>query len=138
MPNIVGNRLPCRVQRGSRFCEPLRDDRLDRLAGERRPAGQHLVEHTAEGVDVAAAIERGFPSHLFRAHVRGGAQQGAGLGENLSAGLPQRLSDAEVGDHRHTIVDHDVFRLDVPVDNVLPVGVVEGAGNVPCDLESVL
>ena len=50
----------------------------DAVARERRRAGQHLVEHTAERPDIGALVDR--PSaRLLGAHVRRGPEQHAVL-----------------------------------------------------------
>ena len=51
-----------------------RGDRVgDGVAGERRAAGEHFVEHAAERPDVRPPVER-LATRLFRAHVGRGAQ----------------------------------------------------------------
>ena len=56
-------------------------DALDRGPGEGRLSRQHLVEHAAEGVEIAPPIEVALAGGLFRAHVLHGADGHAGLGE---------------------------------------------------------
>ena len=46
-----------------------------------------------------------------------------------------RRGDAEVGDDRLALVEQDVFRLDVPVDDAEAVGVAERGGDRPGDPE---
>ena len=46
-----------------------RDDRARRRRGERWRAGQHLVQHAPERVDVAAAVDVLFGARLLGAHV---------------------------------------------------------------------
>ena len=55
---------PCAQCRdvGGRLDEALGDDRLHRRAGERRLAREHLVEHAAERVEIAAAVDRRSPA----------------------------------------------------------------------------
>ena len=55
--------------RGSRRCVSE-----TRLAGERRPAGQHLVEHAAERPDVGPLVDR-LAARLLGAHVGRGAEE---------------------------------------------------------------
>jgi hypothetical protein len=88
---------------------------------ERGDAGDHLVEHDPEGVDVGPARRRLLLDDLRR-HVQGRAEHG-GRGR-----VPRALGDAgdpEVGDLRNRavagVVQEDVGGLDVPVDD--PVGV---------------
>ena len=93
---------------------------------EGQAAGEHLIQHHAGGVDVAAGVDP-VPPGLFRGDVVDGAQGllGQGLGGVLQAG------DAEVG-HLHAAVPqhHHVLGLDVPVDDAPAVGV----GEAPHDL----
>ncbi len=62
------------------------------LAQEQPLAGEQLVEHDAEGEDVAAPVERQ-AAHLLGRHVAELALEDAGLGLARLAG---RLGDAEV------------------------------------------
>ena len=69
-------------------------------AGERRLAGEHLVEHAAEAVDVAPGVQLAVGRRLLRAHVGRGADREAGLGQPLVRRPRQRPRDPEVGDQR--------------------------------------
>ena len=64
---------------------------------ERRAAGEHLVEHDAEGVEVAAGVDRQALGLLGR-EVGGRAHDRAGLGEVLLGAGVDGPGDAEVGD----------------------------------------
>ncbi len=133
---LVGGLVPVRRVLAERphddAGESLRDRRLERarvgrrrrdvlhghghvrLAAERHPPGEHLVEHHAEAVQVRALVRR--PSlGLFRrkvgrrAHHRSGARQ-------------RRVTharDAEVGDdHATAFVEHHVVGGDVAMHDV--------------------
>lgn len=86
---------------------------------------QYLVEHCAQGVEVASAVHVVSPC-LFRGHVRGGAQVGARD--------PQRLVLFGVGDAKVGQLDRafglghqqHVGRFDVPVNDILPVDIGQG------------
>ena len=121
-----------------------RDRRLDRVPGhggagagsrERRLAGQHLVEHAREAVLVGAPVETALGAGLLRAHVRRSADGEAVIGDvdAVAAGGGDRGGDAEVGDDRLALLQQDVFRLDVAVDHLEPVGVGERAGDGTSD-----
>ena len=87
--------------------------------GERRFAHEHLVEHAAERVQVAASVD-GFARRLLRAHVRRRADRHAGLRHAPSSPAAlHRLADAEVGDERVAVLQQDVLRLDVAVHDAL-------------------
>lgn len=100
--------------------------------GEGGLAGEGLVEDDPQGVDVRAVVQL-LPLGLLRAHVHGGADPGPGDGE---AGEDPARGDAEVHEAHpsgvHPVLpqgpleDHDVPRLDVPVDDPLGVDVLQG------------
>ncbi len=104
------------------------DDRLGRGPGEWRFAGHHLVEHAAERVDVGAAVEVGLAAGLLGTHVGRGADGEPGLGER--AGILGGPGDAEVGHQRVPLVDQDVGRLDVAVDDPPLVGIGQRLGHL--------
>ena len=58
-----------------------------------------------------------------------------GLGEADFGRGADRARDAEVGHDRVALLEQDVLRLDVPVDDLLPVGVVERVGNLTGEAE---
>ena len=102
------------------------------LAGERDLAGQQLVEHDAERVQVGAGIDP-LALGLLRREVGGGPEHGSGRGDRLVA---DRAGDAEVGDlHRAVLGEHDVARLHVAVDEQVLVRVGERTADVRGDLQ---
>ena len=103
-----------------------------------RLAGEHLVGHGAERVDVAARADVALAHRLLGAHVGGRAERHAGLGHAAAAGLLHGEGDAEVGDEGAAVVQEDVLGLDVAVDDALAVGVVEGAGDFRGDADGVV
>ena len=113
------------------------DDGLHARARERRVAGEHLVEHGAQGVDVGAGVDGLLAHGLLGAHVVRGAEGEAGLGHAGAAGLLHGEGDAEVGDEGLALVQQDVLGLDVAVDDALAVGVVEGAGDFGGEADGV-
>ncbi|MEZ4364862.1 MAG: hypothetical protein R2939_01080 [Kofleriaceae bacterium] len=116
---------------------------VDRAAGVRQLAGEHLVEDEAEREDVGAVIDR-VGHHLLGRHVVRRAHHHALAGEPLAriavAVLVEHQRDAEV-DHPRVIaavvaaLDDDVGRLEVPVDQAAGVGVSEPAGDAAGDVE---
>src|ERR1051326_4450614 len=90
-----------------------------RLADERRVAGEHLVEHDADGVDVGARVDDRLAAHLFGREVveRAGERAGAvqRIGGVAAAG---ERGHAEVEDfHAAVATQHDVLGLDVAMND---------------------
>ena len=75
---------------------------------------------------------------LLRAHVLGRADREPRLREALPRRGAHRQGDAEIGDHRLAFVEQDVFRLEIPMDDVLRVCVPQGGGDLPRDPERLL
>ena len=97
------------------------------LALERDVAGEHLEEHDPERVEVGLAGD-GPPERLLGRDVVRRAEHAAVGGQAL---LVQRARDPEVGDLRRALlVDEDVLRLDVAVDDLALVGGAERAGDL--------
>ena len=107
-------------------------------AGERRRAGQHLVQNGAERVDVGGGTDRGVAGRLLRAHVRRRPEHETGAGETLVVRGDHGAGEAEVRHDRLSAGEQDVLRLDVPVDDPLPVGAGQGRGDVAGDGEGVV
>jgi len=92
-------------------------DRLRGRCSERRIAGEHLVQHAGEAVDVTSTIDTPIPARLFRRHVRRRSYREARLGQALTARNRHGARDPEVGDDGVSGLEHDVLRLDVAVDD---------------------
>ncbi len=120
-------------QRGG-LLDVLVGDGHRRVAGEGRPGGEHLVEHAAQRVQIAAGVHRPALGLLGR-EVGGGAHHRAGLGQ-VGLGAPgDGLGDAEVG-HLHLTAgrDQDVSRLDVAMHHPVAMGEAQRRGHVRGDL----
>src|SRR2546428_2872866 len=98
--------------------------------GERRVSRQHLVQHTPETIEIAAAIWLLDPARLLRAHVPGGAHRDARPGDPAHARHPDRPGDAEVAHDRMTALEQDVLRLDVAMQHVTAAAVVHATLHV--------
>ena len=104
--------------------------RIGRCEGE--GAGEHLVEGYAEGIEVAAGVDR--PVHasgLFGRHVG----EGAGNGLGRCGGLPfagQAQGDAEPSepDFLGRAVHQDIGRLDVLVGKAAPMHLAESRRDI--------
>ncbi len=112
------------------------DDLDGRLAAERRAAGRHRVEHAPQAEQVRAAVERLAPG-LLRGHVRRRAGQGAVLRHPR---VVDGARQAEIGDLHpcQLVLEHDVRRLDVAVDQPLRVGRGQARGDLHPDAQQLL
>jgi hypothetical protein len=99
---------------------------------ERQHAGEHLVRHHAQRVEVGAAVDLAVAGALLGAHVRRRADGHPGGREARVAPLDHRPRDAEVGDHGAVavVVEEDVVGLDVAVHHAARVGVGERVGHL--------
>ena len=106
---------------GTSWCDVLVGDGQGRVAAERRMPGEHLVQHDAGGVDVAAGVGAAALELL-------GGQVGDGADEDAAglAGLPgadDGPRQPEVGDLDDAVdADQHVLGLDVAVHDAGPVG----------------
>ena len=73
---------------------------------------------------------------LLRTHVGGRAQREAGLRQALAGGV-HGSGDAEVGEHASLALEQDVLRLDVAMDDALPLGISQGVGYRPGDPQRI-
>ncbi len=102
---------------------------------ERPPPGQHLVEHHAQRPEVRAGVELVTPRLLGR-HVGRRPHGRARAGNGRRA---RELGQAEVEDLHQTVArDHQVGRLDVPVDDPLAVRLGQPARHLLSHLRGLL
>ncbi len=111
-------------------------------AGEGALAGEHLVEHGAEGVDVGASVDP-FTADALGGHVGRGAGDHAGPGHGQLAGEPGGAGDAEVEDLDElgvggALCEEDVLGLQVAVHDVEGVGLADRAAHGVDDAEGPL
>jgi len=93
---------------------------------EQRVAGEALVGHHSERINIGAAIER-LAARLLGAHVIGRAHNGRA--RELGGGF-KGFGDAKVGQEGLTaMIEENVARFDVAVDDVERVSVIERVGD---------
>ncbi len=103
------------------------------LTEERHPAGQALVQHQSERVEVGPAVEL-LAAHLLGRQVLGGAHHDVVAGQ-VGFGRLQTLGDAEVGQEDPPVGGHhDVAGLDVAMDEPRSVRVIERGGHAGADV----
>src|SRR5262249_26689746 len=109
--------------------------------GKRAAAGQQVVPGSAQRVEVAADVGRAAVACLFGGHVVERADGGAGAGDAEEV-LVHGAGQAHVGqlDEQPAafLDDEEVGGLDVAVDDVLVVGVPQGAAALDDDLAGLL
>ena len=124
----------------------LRQDLMERLCLERRPAREHLIENRAERIHVARRAERaGFAGGLFGRHVRRRAEGLTSEGAMLEAGCSypalgrnrsriqyrassiraEPLGKTEIGNARLSSASMRMFDGEVAMDNAALVRVMD-------------
>ena len=94
--------------------------------GVRRAPGEHLVRDARQWIEIAATVELLVPGGLLGGHVLRSANAEPGLGEPLRPPGSHRERDAEIRDQDATVLQKDVYRFDVMVDDTARVRVVAG------------
>ena len=141
----VGHGIPHRAQARHGLERLPRQDRLRRPPGERQVPRQHLVQHAAEAVEIAATIKLVDPLRLLRAHVAGRADGDTRARHppppsppSSACRYPDRAGDAEVAHHGVTRLEEDILRLDIAMHDVAPVRVVQGVRHLAGDVQRVV
>ncbi len=124
------------LARGLGVCLQLHDgdgDRVVRL--KREAAGQHLVQHHADGIQIRLFIRK-VAARLLGGDIMDGADGLVGHGPRFVAG---EARNAEIRDLDGAVLQqHDVLRLDVAVDDALAVGMLQGAQNLDGEVDGFL
>ncbi len=123
------------LDRGRRVVADATDHLDGRLSGEGRSPGAHGVQDAAEAEQVGPTIHRLAPG-LLGGHVLRRAGQGAMLGQ---LGVVDGPGQAEVGqlDPRQVVLQHNVARLDIAVDQPLRVRGGQAGGDLRADAEDL-
>ena len=96
-------------------------------------AREHLIEHDAGRVDIGPGVDMLAPGLLGR-NVMHGAQ---GILRQGLSGILQ-AGDTEIG-HLYTAVpqDHDILRLNIPVDDAAAMGMLQGAHDLHDEVQGL-
>ena len=134
------HRAPNGSHAGHRIHRVPGHDRLRRGPGERRLAGQHLVQHAAEGCRCRSGRPPRSPppapgSCTPASRVR---SRSPSARRRVCAAVGQRPRDPEVGDQRVPVAEQDVLGLDVAVHDAAAVGVGQRVGDLAGDADGVL
>ena len=110
----------------------LDQQRRRRAPGEGRLAGQHLIRHDAQRVEIAAGVEVTIARGLLGRHVRRRADGHAGGREpRCLATVARGAGNAEVGHQRAPVdtVQQDVVGLDITMNDTAGVRVRQRIGH---------
>ena len=116
----------------------LARDALRRGPGERRLAGQHLVQHAAERVHIGSAVDVAVARRLLGTHVGDRPHGHAGLGDLVARRAGHRAGDAEVSHDGVGPLEQDVLGLDVAMDDAMLVRVAERVGHLTSDPQGIV
>ena len=115
----------------------LRDDGLGRPTSEGRLAAEHLVQHAAERIQIASAVD--LTAHrLFRAHIGWSAEGEPHPGQPLGSGSGDGVGDSEIGEYGLATFQQNVLGLDVAMNDAVLVGIGQGSEHVDRNTKSVL
>ena len=96
---------------------------------EGRTAGQKLIDRCAKGIHIISFLGCG-PLHLLRAHVERGAAHKA-LHGGAAQGIGHRRRNPKIRQLQAAgAADHDIARLEVPMDDFFLMGIFKGVGQL--------
>ncbi len=135
--DVLRHRIAQHVQGRRLFTQHLGHDGLHVAAQKRRIAGQHFVRDRTQRVEVAAGVDGALAHRLLGAHVLRRAEAQSSLRHALAGGALHSERDTEVGDECAAIVQENVLRLDVAMNDVLAMCAIERTGDFACDAHRV-
>ena len=94
-------------------------------------AGEHLICHGAQRIDVAATIDDAITCSLLGTHVLRCAERESGLRDSIAACFADCQRDTEIRDYRMTRLKQNVFRLQVAMDYSVRVRIVASRRGTP-------
>ncbi len=151
----LGRKIRVQADRGNRITiQNLAEDDCRTLAPEGQRARRHLVQHRAEGKQIAPRIQL-LRARLLRRHISDRAERGTGTGQVLLVHgrlLNRRSARVQysVARGRHfrqpkiqnlcvsTFGHQNIGGLDVPVDDAFRVRGIERVGNFNCQSEQYI
>ena len=133
-----GGNVGAKILQGARLAIDVLDGHgQGGFAVERWGSCEHVVAGNAQGIDVAAWIERS-ALDLFGAHVERRAERDAHFGEVHGVAFAREAGQAEVGDLHFTRAgEHDVLGFDVAVNDSLFGRFDQGRGGLTHDAQGV-
>jgi hypothetical protein len=136
--DVRGHHWPSRCSGHRVLGHDLRQHGLYRGSRVRRFAHQHLVDHRAERVDVAARVDLSIRRRLLRTHVFWRAQRQPCLGDAIAPGRGDRQRDPEIRHHRLAFLQQDIARLDIAVNHVAAVRVLQRRRHLRSDFDGLV
>jgi hypothetical protein len=99
---------------------------------------EHLIDHTAHGIQIAAPVQLLARRRRLRAHVGRRAEREPGFSQPVLACGADGERDPEVGDDGLLSFQKDVLRLDVAVDDAMRVGPAQSAQYLGSEAKSFI
>ncbi len=133
---LLGQHLDLVAGTGGRFVEMAVHQHHGRGALERGFAGQHLVEEDPERVEIGLVADGRRAAYLLGSHISRRAEGPPRSGQ--LGGSLQILGDAEIGELELAVGgDHQVRRLEVPMDHVHVMGVLKCVAKLDREIDGL-
>ena len=123
------------MERGRLLVDMLHRDLFRGIPVKGDAAGEHLVQQDADRIDVALGV-RFLAAGLLGADIVDRADRLVAAAADILPGKPR---DPEVHDLDGPVPQqHDILGLNVPVDDPVVVGVLQGLQNLPQEVDGIL